>query len=273
MLIVLGLIDVVMIANLLIMVIVGGYETFVSRLDLEGHPDQPEWLSHVNAGVLKVKLATAHHRHFLDPPAEDLHQRRATTEDAAVADRDPHLLPAFRDRHRRDRQDHDAGHVACHEVSPRHGTPLNRGAHPWPTIRQDDFIQSIADAFQYISYYHPADYIRRLAAPTSARSRPAAKDAIAQILTNSRMCAEGHRPICQDTGIVVVFLKVGMNVRWEATLTVRRWSTRACAAPTSIRTTSCAPRCSPTRPASARTRRTTPRPWSTSRSCPATRSR
>ncbi|GAB4181485.1 MAG: TIGR00645 family protein [Rhodocyclaceae bacterium] len=59
MLIVLGLIDVVMIANLLIMVIIGGYETFVSRLDLEGHPDQPEWLSHVNAGVLKVKLATA----------------------------------------------------------------------------------------------------------------------------------------------------------------------------------------------------------------------
>ncbi len=59
MLIVLGLIDVVMIANLLVMVIVGGYETFVSRLDLEGHPDQPEWLSHVNAGVLKVKLATA----------------------------------------------------------------------------------------------------------------------------------------------------------------------------------------------------------------------
>ncbi len=59
MLIVLGLIDVVMIANLLIMVIIGGYETFVSRLDLEGHPDQPEWLSHVNAGVLKVKLAVA----------------------------------------------------------------------------------------------------------------------------------------------------------------------------------------------------------------------
>ncbi len=59
MLIVLGLIDVVMIANLLIMVIIGGYETFVSRLDLEGHPDQPEWLSHVNAGVLKVKLSTA----------------------------------------------------------------------------------------------------------------------------------------------------------------------------------------------------------------------
>ena len=59
MLIVLGLIDVVMIANLLVMVIVGGYETFVSRLDLEGHPDQPEWLSHVNAGVLKIKLSTA----------------------------------------------------------------------------------------------------------------------------------------------------------------------------------------------------------------------
>ena len=76
MLVVLALIDVVMISNLLIMVIVGGYETFVSRMDLEGHPDQPEWLSHVNASVLKVKLATAIIGISLDPPAQDLHQRR-----------------------------------------------------------------------------------------------------------------------------------------------------------------------------------------------------
>jgi fumarate hydratase class I len=89
------------------------------------------------------------------------------------------------------------------------------------TIKQADFIQSIADALQHISYYHPADYITALAAAYEREQSPAAKDAIAQILTNSRMCAEGHRPICQDTGIVVVFLKVGMNVRWDATLSVQ----------------------------------------------------
>ena len=88
------------------------------------------------------------------------------------------------------------------------------------TIRQDDFIQSVADALQYISYYHPVDYIRSLAAAYEREESPAAKDAIAQILINSRMCAEGHRPICQDTGIVTVFLKIGMNVRWDATLSV-----------------------------------------------------
>ncbi len=88
-------------------------------------------------------------------------------------------------------------------------------------IRQDDFIQSIADALQHISYYHPLDYIHALAEAYEREQGPAAKDAIAQILTNSRMCAEGHRPICQDTGIVVVFLKVGMNVRWDATLSVQ----------------------------------------------------
>ncbi len=87
-------------------------------------------------------------------------------------------------------------------------------------IRQDDFIQSIADAFQYISYYHPVDYIQALGRAYEREQSPAAKDAIAQILTNSRMCAEGHRPICQDTGIAVVFLKVGMNVKWDATLSV-----------------------------------------------------
>ena len=89
------------------------------------------------------------------------------------------------------------------------------------TIRQDDFIASIADALQHISYYHPLDYIRALADAYELETGPAAKDAIAQILTNSRMCAEGHRPICQDTGIVVVFLKVGMNVRWDATMSVQ----------------------------------------------------
>ena len=88
-------------------------------------------------------------------------------------------------------------------------------------IRQEDFIQSIADAFQYISYYHPADYIKALAAAYEREQSPAAKDAIAQILVNSRMCAEGHRPICQDTGIAVVFLKVGMNVRWETRMSVQ----------------------------------------------------
>jgi fumarate hydratase class I len=89
------------------------------------------------------------------------------------------------------------------------------------TIRQDDFIQSIADAFQFISYYHPLDYIKALGAAYEREESPAAKDAIAQILTNSRMSAEGHRPICQDTGIALVFLKVGMQVQWDATLSVQ----------------------------------------------------
>ena len=83
------------------------------------------------------------------------------------------------------------------------------------TIRQEDLIHSIADGLQYISYYHPVDYIEALGEAYAAEESPAAKDAIAQILTNSRMCAEGHRPICQDTGIVVAFLKVGMDVKWD----------------------------------------------------------
>src|SRR5262245_58845023 len=89
------------------------------------------------------------------------------------------------------------------------------------TIRQDDFVQSIADALQHISYYHPLDYIHALAEAYEREQSAAAKDAIAQILTNSRMSAEGRRPICQDTGICVVFLKVGMNVRWDAKLSVQ----------------------------------------------------
>lgn len=88
-------------------------------------------------------------------------------------------------------------------------------------IKQEDFIQSIADALQYISYYHPVDYIKNLARAYELEQSTAAKDAIAQILINSRMCAEGHRPICQDTGIVSVFLEIGMNVQWpDATLSI-----------------------------------------------------
>jgi len=83
------------------------------------------------------------------------------------------------------------------------------------TIRRADLVESIADALQFISYYHPRDYIRALGRAYEREQSPAARDAIAQILTNSRMCAEGHRPICQDTGIVNVFLKVGMDLRWE----------------------------------------------------------
>ena len=83
------------------------------------------------------------------------------------------------------------------------------------TIRHDDLVESVAAALQYISYYHPADYIAHLARAYEREQSPASKDAIAQILTNSRMCAEGRRPICQDTGIVNVFLKIGMDVKWE----------------------------------------------------------
>ena len=83
------------------------------------------------------------------------------------------------------------------------------------TLREQDLVDSVAAALQYISVYHPADYIAHLARAYDAEQSPAAKDAIAQILTNSRMCAEGRRPICQDTGIVNVFMKIGMDVRFE----------------------------------------------------------
>jgi fumarate hydratase class I len=83
------------------------------------------------------------------------------------------------------------------------------------TIRKNDLVESVAAALQYISYFHPVDYIRALGRAYQVEASPAARDAIAQILTNSRMCAEGRRPVCQDTGIVNVFLKVGMDVRWE----------------------------------------------------------
>jgi fumarate hydratase class I len=87
-------------------------------------------------------------------------------------------------------------------------------------IRQDDLIQSVADALQFISYYHPVDFINAVNEAYEREQNPAAKDAMAQILINSRMCAEGKRPICQDTGIVTVFLQVGMNIQWDSDLSV-----------------------------------------------------
>ena len=87
-------------------------------------------------------------------------------------------------------------------------------------IKQDDVIQSVADALQYISYYHSPDFIQAMAKAYETEQSGAAKDAMKQILVNSRMCAEGRRPLCQDTGIVTVFVKVGMNVRWDATLSL-----------------------------------------------------
>jgi fumarate hydratase class I len=83
------------------------------------------------------------------------------------------------------------------------------------TIKQSDFITSVADALQYISYYHPEDFITNLTRAYELEESPAAKDAMAQILINSRMCAEGHRPVCQDTGIVTAFIKLGMETRWD----------------------------------------------------------
>jgi fumarate hydratase, class I len=88
-------------------------------------------------------------------------------------------------------------------------------------IKQEDFIQSIADGFQFISFYHPVDFIKAMGEAYEREQSPAARNAIAQILMNSRMAVEGHRPVCQDTGIAVVFLKVGMNVRWEANLGIQ----------------------------------------------------
>ena len=126
------------------------------------------------------------------------------------------------------------------------------------SIRQADLIESIAAALQYISYYHPADYIAHLARAYEREQSPAAKDAIAQILTNSKMSATGQRPICQDTGIVNVFLKVGMDVRWEGFTgslddAINEGVRRGYNHPT----TPCAPAWWPTPSSTARTPRTT----------------
>ena len=87
-------------------------------------------------------------------------------------------------------------------------------------IKQDDLIQSVADALQFISYYHPQDFIRAMREAWEKEESPSAKAALTQVLVNSRMCAMGKRPICQDTGIVIVFLKVGMNVQWDAEMSL-----------------------------------------------------
>ncbi|MEZ9583583.1 fumarate hydratase, partial [Vibrio cyclitrophicus] len=89
-------------------------------------------------------------------------------------------------------------------------------------IRKQDVISSVADALQYISYYHPLDFVQALEKAYEKEESQAAKDAIAQILINSRMSAEGHRPICQDTGIVTCFVNIGMDVRWETDQTVQQ---------------------------------------------------
>ena len=89
-----------------------------------------------------------------------------------------------------------------------------------PIIRSEHLIQSVADALQYISYYHPLDFVKAVNEAYEKEESPAAKDAMAHILINSRLCAEGKRPICQDTGIVTVFLKIGMKVEWEDGMSV-----------------------------------------------------
>ena len=88
------------------------------------------------------------------------------------------------------------------------------------TIRQDDLIDSVADALQFISYYHPKDFIDAMHAAYQREESTGARDAIAQILTNSRMCAIGKRPLCQDTGIVTIFMRIGMDVQWDAKMSV-----------------------------------------------------
>jgi len=139
------------------------------------------------------------------------------------------------------------------------------------TIREEDLIESIADAFQYISYYHPLDYIKALAKAYEREQSPAAKDAIAQILTNSRMAAEGHRPICQDTGIATVFLEIGQDVRFDTRRSLQELIDEGVRRAYTNPDNPCALRSCATRPASGRIPATTPRPWSTSSSYPATK--
>src|SRR5688500_12195443 len=111
--------------------------------------------------------------------------------------------------------------VTSQPAAPPSASGSSMGAPRPVSIRQEDLIQSVDGALQYFSYYHPVDYIRSLSAAYEREESPAAKDAIAQILINSRMCAEGHRPFCQVTGIVTVFLEIGMDVQWaDATMGV-----------------------------------------------------
>ncbi len=209
MLLVLGLIDVVMISNLLIMVIVGGYETFVSRMDLEAPPGPARMAVARQRQRSQGEARHRDHRHLVDPPAEDVHQRRLADREAdADGRRSIHitfLLSAV-------------AIAAVDRIMPQRATaPRNRRwSTSMATIRQQDFIAERRRRAAVHLLLPPGRlHRRRWATPIAPSSRPAAKDAIAQILTNSRMCAEGHRPICQDTGIVVAFVRVGMDVSWE----------------------------------------------------------
>src|SRR3546814_914996 len=139
-------------------------------------------------------------------------------------------------------------------------------------IKEADLIESVADALQFISYYHPMDYIRALGKAYEAEKSPAAKDAIAQILTNSRMCAEGHRPICQDTGIVTVFVKWGQNCRLESDRSLQEVVDEGVRPRICIPKIACAPPSCAIRPSPASIRRTTPLPYSMSKWFRATRS-
>ena len=128
------------------------------------------------------------------------------------------------------------------------------------TIRQQDFIDSIEDALQYISFYHPLDFVQALEKAYEKEQSKAAKDAIAQILINSRMSAEGKRPLCQDTGIVTCFVKVGMDVKWDNTeLTVQQMVDEGTAVLTLTQTTHYERRLSPTQLEAVKTPKTTPR--------------
>ena len=184
MLVVLGLIDVVMITNLLIMVIVGGYETFVSRMNLQDHPDQPEWLSHVNASVLKVKLATAiigiRSIHLLKTfiNAENYTEKKMMWQTSIhVAFLFSALAIAAADRIMR------AAGGTQPPAKPDDATAADRAGRVRSSLvnRHDDndprsdLIDSVAGALQYISYYHPADYIEHLARAYEREQSPAAQ--------------------------------------------------------------------------------------------------
>ena len=269
MLVVLGLIDVVMISNLLIMVIVGGYETFVSRMDLESHPDQPEWLSHVNASVLKVKLATAiigissiHLlKTFINAASYETKVLIAQTvihitfllSALAIAAVD-RIMPA--------------------DAARTDGTATQEHASHDRRSSQQDFIQSVADALQYISYYHPLDYIAALGEAYEAEAVAGGEGrdrADPHQLADVRrrppadLPGHGHRRRLRQG-------RHGRALGRRHDVDRRHGQRRRAPRLQRIRTTRCARRSSPIPPARARTRRTTRRRSSTSTSCRATRS-
>lgn len=140
-------------------------------------------------------------------------------------------------------------------------------------IRKEDVISSVADALQYISYYHPLDFVQALDKAYQKEESQAAKDAIAQILINSRMSAEGHRPICQDTGIVTCFVNIGMNVQWDSDLTVQEMIDEGVRQGYTNQTTHFVHRFLKTRRVSASTPKTIRQPLCTSTWCQAIRSK